>query len=286
MKLKHFALFFLFISIFSCNKDELKAPVPAYITIKDVKVEINDAKEGTTSDKITDVKVFIDDQSQGYFELPATIPVQKLGNVQVKVAAGIQFNGQSNLKDLYPFYDFYILDTNLVAESEIEIKPVVQYKTDLVFDYPWSGENFENQGINFERGPYSDTIIRRVSDSSLVFEGNGSGFIHLVEGQDFFEANTPTFFDIPRTGRKTIFLEFNYKSTHDFLISVYANDKTEQFSVVNIRAQNDWNKIYVDFSNVFSTLFTASNFNISLGFTKNTNEEAKMYLDNIKFVHY
>lgn len=277
------SLLFLFV-LQSCKDDELAATIPAYLKIDDISVKINDPIEGSASSKIPDAWVYINDRLIGAFELPATIPILQTGPVTVSVRGGVYNNGLSNQRVVYPFYEFYYLDTNLVPEQIYEPPIRVSYKVGSVFDQAWTGENFET-GINFLTNPNSDTTINRVTTPNLVFEGNASGGIFLPVGTNFAEIYTPAFSDIPRIGT-AVYMELDYKSTHDFAISIYAENRTRQFSVVNFRATNDWSKVYIDFSKVFSTLFDATDFNIAIGMVKPNSENAELLLDNIKLINF
>ncbi len=286
ISMKYFLPLFLVGIIFSftsCDEQDLKAPIPAYLIIDDIKVKTTNALQGSSSDQITDAWVFVNDQLIGSFELPAVIPIQQTGAVNIKIRGGIYNNGMSNDRQIYPFYDFFILDTVLLPQQEIALTPTVLYKPDAIFDYPWSGEDFES-GVNFESNPNSETQL--IKNSTIdVFEGLSSGLASLSTEQTFFEVYTPQFSDISRLG-VSAYLELNYKSSHDFVISIYNDNRTVQNSVLVLRSKSEWNKVYVDFTPVFSTLFNAFNYNIAIGYEKPLGQAGELHLDNIKFVHY
>ena len=296
MKYFYCLFFLLSLLLLSCNQEELEATVPAYIKIDNIDVKVTDPIQGSASNKITDAWVFINDKLIGAFELPTVVPVLQTGNMNIKIRGGIFNNGLSNQREIYPFYDFYELDTNLQPEEIIEIfpdkdgilqnDPIVEYQPRAIFDEAWEGEDFES-GINFVINPSSDDTLSRITDQNLVYEGNASGAIVLPSGTSFAEFYTPTFtsFEIPTNGT-AVYMELDYRCTHDFAISLYVNNRSQQFSVVNFRASAEWNKAYVEFSTVFSTLFNATNFNIAVGLRKPINEDAELYFDNFKLINY
>ncbi len=283
MKYYQFIFTLFFLCFISCDKDDQKAIVPAYLIIDDINVKINSSVEGSSSDQITDAWVFVNSVLIGSFELPAVIPVQRTGNVNIKISAGVFISGMSNNRTRYPFYDFYELDTTLVPDQEYRLEPVVEYKSIAVFDTPWSGENFES-GINFEYNDNSQTNFIRNSTSD-VFEGTSSGLARLEQGETFFEAFTPTFHQIPRNG-SDIYLEMNYKCTHDVVVSVYADNKSIQIPVINLRPKSSWNKIYIQLDEVINSLPSAINFNIAIGYTKPSDQIGELDVDNVKLVHF
>lgn len=270
-------------SLFSCKDEDLEAIIPAYLKVEDV-VVVNAPPEISANDRITDINVFVNDQFLGTFELPALIPIQQLGPVNLKIRAGIFNNGMSNDRQDYPFYSTFAIDTTFIPEQEIQLVPEVEYFQTIEFSEPWSGENFES-GINFDHNPQSETVLQRIIDPVHVFEGNASGGAILDATQQFFEAYTPSFSDIPRTG-VPIYLEFNYKSTHPFTLSIYTNDRSQQQPIISFRARSDYTKVYVELSSVFSTLFTAKNYRLAFGYRKPPGEIGELYLDNIKLLYF
>lgn len=285
--IKHYHLLATLIAIvalFSCKEEELQAEVPAYIEIDDMSV-LQDSN--IVSDNIKDVWVYVDDQLQGVFELPTAIPIQQTNRkIRLTIAGGIFKNALSNQRAIYPFYESYQVDTILAAEKVYSINPTVNYRSNTEFDEPWSGEDFES-GINFEHNPLSDTTFVRETDPELVYAGIASGAAYLDPGMDFFEASTPTFNrnEIP-SGTSPIYLELNYRCSHDIVISMLVNNRSQQFSIVNLRAHDSWNKAYIELAPVFSTLFDAIDYSIAIGYTKPLEEEGYLMVDDIKLLHF
>lgn len=270
--------------LFSCKEEELQAEIPAYLEISEFSV-LQDSN--IVSDNVKDVWVYVDDQLQGVFELPTSIPIQKTNRkIKLTIAAGIFKNALSNQRAIYPFYESYNVDTTLIAEKVYTINPTVNYRSNTEFDEPWSGEDFES-GINFEHKFTSDTVFIRETDPEKVFNGIASGAAYLEPGMDFFEASTPIFGsnEIPR-GTAPVYLELDYRCSHDIVISVYVNNNSQQFSVVNLRARADWNKAYIELASVFSTLFDAFNYSIAIGYAKPTQDEGYLVVDDIKLLHF
>lgn len=282
MKIQYLvSLLFIFGTFSACNKDEQKADIPAYITINDVSVNAK-VNEGSSSDNITDVKVFIDDQSLGTFQLPATVPIRQTGFRNLKIRPVIQVNGLSNSKKDYPFYTTFELDTTFIPEGRMTINPEVEYFSTAVFDNPWTGEDFET-GINFEYSPASDTTFVRVTGDE-AFEG-ASGLAYLTENQTFFEVWTPNLVDVPRNGG-AIYMEFDYKSTFDIVVSFLANGQSFQSAIVYLKSQSEYQKMYIELSPIFSSYPTAINFNVAISMPKALGVPGSLYLDNAKLVRF
>jgi len=283
------ALISLLLLFLSCDDEELEATVPAYLKIDEINFKVNDESvEGrSTSSNIPDAWVFVNDQLIGAFELPALIPILQTGNVNVKVRGGIFNNGLSNQRVVYPFYEFFVMDTLLEKEVIYEPKVNVFYKELTVFNTEWGREDFE-RGNSFLKGPNSTIGIVPTDNPQKVFEGDRSGALTLPSGTTFAESMSPNLINVPRLGT-AVYLEFDYKTTHDIAISIYATDRNNirsQFSVVNFRPTGDWKKVYVDFSRVFATLFDAQYYNIAFGMVKPSGEEGEFLIDNVKFIHF
>lgn len=270
------------LSLLSCEKQ--KAIVPGFLIIDDIEVKTVPG-QGSNSDRVTDINVFINDQSVGIFELPAAIPIQQTGNVNIKIRCIVYKNGQSNEKLDYPFYTTFDLDTVIVPEAQMALTPKVQYQSTAVFDDPWSGEDFET-GINFNYSGQSDTVFQRVTNPIDAFEGT-SGLAYLTEEMDFFEAWSPTFSNIPRNGT-AVWLEMDYKSTHIFGISVFVNGTSvsSQQAIVFFNPRVTYGKVYVELGTVFSTLSGAVNYTLAFGFPKQKGETGQFYVDNVKLIRF
>src|SRR3989337_3990814 len=86
----------------ACNKEE---PIPSYIHIDAINLSTNYTIEGSSSNKILNAWIYIDDQSVGAFELPCTVPVLAVGSHEIKIQAGIKENGIDATRIYYPFYE-------------------------------------------------------------------------------------------------------------------------------------------------------------------------------------
>ncbi len=276
--------FILILLLSACKMDSLEAPIPGYLHIDKILVKNLPPRSDTATSQIVDSWVYINDQLLGSFELPTTIPIQDLGKVNLKIRGGILNNGISNSRIAYPFYEQYEVDTVFNPEEELKISPVVTYSDKTEFEEPWSGEDFESS-INFENHPNSDTVLIRETDKNKVKKGNASGAAYLDAEMTFFEAYTPTFSNIPR-GTSPVYLELDYKCTHDIVISVYYNNRSIQLPIVNLRAKALWNKVYVELRPVFTELSTAQNFNLAIGYTKPKGVQGELLIDNVKLLHF
>jgi hypothetical protein len=267
----------------SCSLINPEIKVPAYIHIDKINLSTNYITEGTSSSKITDAWIYIDDKLIGAFELPATVPVLEEGNHKLSVRAGIKVSGISATRAYYPFYDQYIINVDLKPDAIDTINPTVNYfATSGLFHWM---EDFEGGGITLMKYSTSDTIIDKTSDPQFVFEGNYSGIAYLTSSKPYLLSASIDNFVLP-IGNNPVFLELNYKTNNRFRVGLYANGTT-RIEVITVNTSETWNKIYVNFTPFVNTYSTASNFKIFLESYKEDDVETPILLfDNIKLIYF
>ncbi len=88
----------------SCYKFDGDQTIPAYLKIDTVLLKTYYPEQGSNSNAIKDVWVYVNDQQIGAFELPAMFPVLAMGNQKLEIRPGIKVNGISSTRAPYPFY--------------------------------------------------------------------------------------------------------------------------------------------------------------------------------------
>ena len=104
----------LLILLSSCKKEPVNK-IPGFIKIDDIILNNN------TTDNITDAWVYINDQLQGVYELPAHFPVLEIGKNKLRIRAGIKNNGIASSRAAYPFYSSYIEEELDITEEILKI---------------------------------------------------------------------------------------------------------------------------------------------------------------------
>lgn len=276
-------LFFCFvIATNSCKLINPEVNIPSYIYIEKIDLSTNYVTEGTSSSKITDAWVYVDDKLIGAYELPAKIPVLAEGDHKISIRAGIKVNGISATRAYYPFYEQYIQNVNLKAEETDTIKPTVHYFSGSLFHWM---EDFENGGVTLMKYSTSDTIIEKTSNPQYVFEGNYSGVAHITSDKPYLLSATIDSYVLP-LGNNPVFLELNYKNNNRFRVGLYANG-TQRIEVLTINPSDTWNKIYVNLTPYVNQYSTASNFKIFIESYKEDEIETPLLLfDNLKLIYF
>ena len=269
--MKRITIIFLLISIFSCKEENIN--IPAYITIENIELDEN------TSYNITDAWVYIDDNLQGVYELPANFPVLKDGKHKLRIKAGIKDNGIGGTRIPYPFYSSFIVEEqDFEPQITIDLTPQVNYIDSTNFFI----ENFEGNGFDI-----STTLI---SDTTIIYLNNGlnsyAGGV-LIDSLITFEIATEELTDLPQAGAP-VYAELDYKCNTEFLVGLYINfpQSVLQKDLLWVNAREDWNKIYINLTPTISESIGADFFKVFIGmkrdFTLDTNT---IYFDNLKVVY-
>ncbi|MBO5958004.1 MAG: hypothetical protein J6Q39_10675 [Bacteroidales bacterium] len=287
------AVVFSTIFLSSCPGFEGNQEIPAYLHVDKFLFETDYFSEGADSHKITDVAVYIDDSYQGYYELPATIPILERGKHKLTLYAGIKLNGNSSTRTINPFFVPYTIDDYVFEEKVIDtVTPSTHYfpADDSNIHFEWM-EDFERQ-VGLETVAYSDTtIIRTDRDTPDVWkdkEGNShySGYV-WIEDTLTFCITTPKLYDLPNQGN-SIFLELDYKCTEMFTVGLFAKIASEEvIELVHVNPSNNWNKIYINLgpSITDAASRTPEYFKVYISGSTEKGTEAEYYFDNIKVIY-
>jgi len=256
----------------SCQKEDTGG-IPTHLKIDNITLD-----EGNTTSNITDAWVYVNDQLQGVYELPAKFPVLEEEIQTVRIKAGIKVNGIASSRIAYPFYISYFEDITFTPNETKTITPIVSYLDSIDFFL----EDFEGSGINIEISAISDTTLLKLVDGDNNY---GAGI--LSDSLFIFEISTDELKDLPQAGAP-VFLELDYKSNTQFLVGVYVNypQSVIQKDLLWINPKQEWNKIYVNLTTTISEGINASSFKVFIGMRRDFElEKNELYFDNLKVVY-
>ncbi len=271
-----------------CKKNDADL-VPSYLYIDQIGLT-SSYDQGTSSQKITDAWVYVDETLIGAFELPATVPILKEGLQKITIRPGIKLNGIANTRSIYPFYADIKRNITLVRDSVINVADVVtSYKTNVTF--PWL-EDFNFSGVTLDTTSKSTVGISKINDPELIFYQSGeintyTALISMTADTDVFEAVSTGKFDFPGNGA-SIFLEMNYKTNQELVVGVFytASGIRVQRPLLILNKNDEWNKVYVNLTVPKYDTPSAYDFQIFFGTQNKGTEDALIYLDNLKLVHF
>jgi len=276
------------IGITSCNKFEGNQTIPSYIQIDSISFVHNSIyPEGSLSAKISNVKVYVDNQLIGNFELPATIPVLQEGLCKIQINPGVILNGMISTRATYPFYEPIIIeDVNLVPGNEPTVLSnlTTEYRssTKIIWE-----EDFEDLYFSIDTNSFSDvnwTLTE--TDSYETFYGAHSGKVALTTDLNDFVAITNTYYNLPQTS-EPVFLEINYFGTNSFVtgVNVHGNGYNNE-DVLVVNPKSTWNKLYIYLSPVVSYYPSADDYGIYFYTALNPGlSEGYFIIDNVRLIY-
>lgn len=279
-------LFCLLVNLFLLSSCKKYQPADSSFFIKSdgISVATATASQGSGSNKITDLWLYVNGKFQGAYPIGNLMPIANKGaNTTINILAGIKNNGISDTRIYYPFYDIYALDTLVTAGKTISKSFVFKYKPNTQF--LWM-ENFESSvGFSLKASDNNDGGIFKYTNPGDGFEGKS--FVASLTGsgqQIAWCESTGSGFSLP-SASSDIFLELNYKSNVAFTVGLMtANGTPQSADAVVVNPQANWNKIYIQLSTAVSTL-NASKYQVFFKFVKTDDVDKQVFLDNIKLLY-
>jgi hypothetical protein len=281
-----FFLTFIVLALQGCDIINPKEKEPAYLFIPSFTFQTS-LNQGTSSEAITEVWVYADDQSLGVYDLPAKIPILDLGTSNIRIFAGIKNNGISNTRIRYPFYAPF--DTTLTI-SAFQIDTIIPHFT------------YFNQAVISEKGFESGNFLVQTgtnngnfsvtNQADQVFEGNRSGWGNIPAGMTRLYYKDDE--NLNYQSGENVFLEMNYSSNSTFSVGFITTTggiiAKNVALIINPSASGDglvpvWKKIYIDFGFVLQQNPTAQFHEFYVeAIPSNSTTEVNLFLDNLKWV--
>ena len=263
--------------LFSCEVFNVEEDIPSMITIESIEVE------GNYTSKISDAWVYIDNEFQGVFPLPANFPVLKTGQQDIIIEAGIKKNGISSSRVNYPYFTSFEISTELFENQNLTLNPKVNYSFN---NFPYN-EDFE--GVGTSLSVISDSTshtLEKIYDSSNINFGNYYAK-SVISGEfgELFECNTPDF-DLPKN--QEVYLEMDYKCNSLIVVGIYANGSSaiDKNTIIYLNQKDDWNKIYISLTEIIANYSDALDYKLFFAMPRDTSfAQNEMFLDNIKLVY-
>lgn len=244
-----FSIVMLFVG--SCNIINPDEPIPTYIRIDSFSVNsVDPSTHGSVSENISDAWVYVNNQNIGNFQLPAMVPVileEGTDSADLSIFGGIKVNGFSFNRRRYIFYQPYSGRLAYKPGETQNLIPEIQYRSSN--KYPLI-EDFES-GNAFVASSNTDTSITRTTDAQYLFEGANSGLIYLDALNKSSSSVTSQSFVLPSD--KESFIEIDYKGDLPLTIDVQlsaTNSPTIIFELLSLNARSDWNKIYINLTDI------------------------------------
>jgi hypothetical protein len=269
--------FVLLLIINACVKEN---PVPAYIHIPAFTVNTKNT-EGSAAHKITDAWVYVDNQINGVFQMPVTLPVIELGKHEIQIFPGIRNNGTRSNPIVYPLLNAYKISLDLKAEKVDTIRPTTTYSTLAQFKLL---ENFENN---------TTFTVNRDGNSSIGFTLNANGFEGKC-GQIVLNKTNPLMEKASNQkvsladNAESIFLEMHYKTEAPLSVGIIGFDNANVlgsvFYKITLFPSKEWNKTYINLGGEVKELRSKDFQVVFKSLLPDSLNTATILLDNIKLI--
>lgn len=268
-----------------CNIVNPSEQVPTYIQVDSFTLEPTDpAKTGSLSSDIKSVWVYFNNQAVGAYDLPATVPILTSGPGTVQLIPSVSFSGTSRIQQ-YPFYEPDTLSIPYKPGEVTKINGVTRYRANA--NFRWMAD-FEtgNKFIKVNSENPDDTLLLTTMDKSMVFEGNGSGYIRLSSAHPSSEVITESGFTVA-SGQA--YLEINYKCSVPFEIGMQTTPASGQIVydyLYGLNPSDTWRKAYIGVQD-FVTQNKGGQYNLLIR-TKLGEGQTDGYvlIDNLKIVSF
>lgn len=269
---------FLFLS--SCEKYK-PAQEAFFLTAGDIQVKTT-ATQGTGSHKITDLGLYVNGMFQGTYPVGNLMPVVSNGfPVRINLLAGIKNNGISDTRLYWPFYKPVQFDTVVESGKTIVRNVVFEYLPNTTFTL---NETFDAAGINVMNSPIADAPYKIVDQGPETMEGR-CALLEVKGSQQIAQIETSGSGYVLPHETSDIYAELNYKGNVDFEAGLIGS-VGELRPALHIKAQPDWNKIYIQLATTINTPPYSPVFKLYFRVLKKDGTEPKVFLDNIKIVHF
>ncbi|MDA0946254.1 MAG: hypothetical protein O2791_04325 [Bacteroidetes bacterium] len=251
-------------------------------------------EQGTAEHRVEEVWVYSPTEVLGVYPLPATVTLPSGEATTLTLVPGIRANGIASTRRPYPFYtsgtveidgDPSTLETHEFLGSYVNTNATT---TRILLAEDFDGAN------RFQAMSGSNASVVRITEPGLVFEGAGSGHIHLDSAHNQLNAATnEQFYNLPKD--RAVYLEFHYKADVPFSVGleVIGGSQAGRLSILVLNPSCDetglcsWRKIYLDLYPALSSMPDAVAFEIGLNaFVPADGTEGDIWLDNFKFVHF
>ena len=274
-----FLFFFLFL-LSACKKFK-PADEAFFIRASSVSVKTTPT-QGSGSHKITDLFLYVNGQVQGSYPVGNLMPIVSKGKpVTINVQAGIKNNGIGETRLVWPFYKTIEVDTSVESGKTIDRSISFEYKTSTTFTFL---ESFDGAGIGIVNSAISESAYKIVDAGPESFEGRCIA-LELSSNQMISQIETSSSgFSLPKN-TADVYLELNYKGNEQFVCGLVGSNGELKPTMV-ITPQPNWNKIYVQLSTTINSEPMSNLYKLYFRLLKLENSNPKIFLDNIKLVHF
>ncbi len=276
---------FFFSGVSGCGFLDSADDKPAYLNVNSVALNTSELLI-SNSHNIKDAWVFADGVSLGINTIPFTIPVLiSSSETEMILQAGVRNNGVLSNPIPYPFYKSIRYTETYESDVTVEKDLEFAYLDNVVFDFE---ESFESTNL-FSKDEDNDSATSLNISNLESKDGQNSGRMNLTSDHSSMEVSTGAVFTVEGVAGSPAYLEFDYKNDINLLVGlvgVVGNQEFAEFKVL-MTPRDEWTKIYIELSNeLASTGLEGYRIIFGAQITDPELEEADVYIDNVRLVHF
>lgn len=269
-----------FSGLSSCEVINPSEPIPSLLAIDSI-VFTAGTNQGSSSASIVDSWVYVDNNFQGTYEMPFSIPMLYSGEHKITIRPGIKVNGLTAVRSANPLYSNFDTVVNLTPGVVTKLYPKSTYIPSAVINIV---DDFNTGTVQFLRDAESDTAL--VAVDSNVFEGSFSGAFYLSGTRTRFSSISLNKYVLTK-GKNNV-IEMNYNCNNGFVVGLVRNyfGQPSRIQILAVLpSDGKWKKIYISIIDAVNNL-DADNYNLWIYAQLDQGRtEATVMLDNIKLVH-
>ncbi|NJB87509.1 hypothetical protein GGR26_003289 [Lewinella marina] len=265
----------------SCPPD-LEVP-PALVTVEGFELSVDNGQGAATTD-ITEVWAFADGEFLGVFPLPARIPVFRLGQVTLRLEAGIRQDGRSVTPDIYPFYTPFVRTLELSSNATVNLGRLpIRYRPETVFGFVEGFEAGTPRVFTDRLAGNGELSVQ----TEVVRSGAAAGAISLADSNRLVELATFRTYGGLNELPINVWLEVDYLSDAPAVFGVVGEQGGLPVRVFDpgFLPRAEWTKIYFNLSSVVGAA-DVNEVRIALSALLGPElERGTVYLDNLKLLY-
>lgn len=270
------------LGLFSWSCKKYAAATPAfYLKANSVSVVTTSSVQGSNSSNISELWLYLNGKYQGAYAVGNLMPIPNNNkNIKVDILAGIKNNGIKGTRIPFNFYETFTFDTIIETSKVVELPIKFKYNPNVKFAWV---EGFDGgAGFSIVQSGVSSASFTTIN-SGDNFEGN-SLKMQLTTNQTIAQIETAISYTLP-TGSSNVYLELDYKCFKEFEIGLIAGTTEKPVFVIN--PSSAWKKTYINLAEMINSAPTSNSHKIYFKMKKSIDsEDARLFLDNIKLIHF
>ncbi len=280
-----FLLILFLLTVLGCGIPDKEFPYVSYIEIEEMVLQPRQ-DEGAPTSNFRDAWLFLEGMTNGVYELPRKIPViseDRSGEYDIAIQAGIRENGINSQTRVYPFVGNFEIKLSMIENEVTTVKPVFNYLDNVKFRLI---ADFESVNLfDFDEDGDSSNSLKMSNERAAFGDFSGK----MAPGADNFmeQASTQVYRQIPSDG-SPVFIEIDYFGDLDLNVGIIGIEAGQSFKeyFVSLRSEELWKKAYINITDlIVNSKLDGYQIVLAVDNANGAGDE-RVYVDNIKLLHF